>query len=73
MTKFHNIKYQESSTGSIHPIYDIATSKVSRLKTTRNEGDQISRFFNQESEGTVSNILSDKWLSDCGEVGDKEI
>ena len=30
-------------------------------------------FFNQESEGTVSYILSVKWLSSCSEVGGHEV
>ena len=65
----------KSSIGPSHPISEIATSHVCRLKKTRKEGDQKSHvfLFNQESEGTVSYILSVKWLSDCSEVGDHEI
>ena len=44
----------ESSIGPSHPISEIATSHVCRLKKTRNKGDQKSRFFNQKSESTVS-------------------
>ena len=42
---------------------------------TKNDGDRKSHvFFNQESEGTVSYIVSVKWLSGwSSEVGDYEI
>ena len=62
------------SIGPSRPISEIATSHVYKLnKKTRNEGDLKSRFFNQESEVTVSYILIAKWLSGCSEVGDHEI
>ena len=35
----------ESSIGPSHPISEIATSHVCRLKKTRNEGDQKLRVF----------------------------
>ena len=44
----------KSIIGPSQPISEIVTSHVCRLKKTRNEGDQKSHFFNQESEGTVS-------------------
>ena len=59
-----------SSIGPSHPISEIGTSHIYRLKKTRNEGDQKLCFFNQESEGTVLYILSIKWLSGCSQVGD---
>ena len=61
------------SIGPSHPISEIATSHVYKLKKTRNKGDLKSCFFNQESEVTVSYILIAKWLSGCSEVGDHEI
>ena len=39
----------------------------------RNEGDRKSRVFNQESKGTVTYILSVKWLSGYSEVRDHKI
>ena len=61
----------ESSIGPSHPISEIATSHVCRLKKTRN--DQKSVFFNQESEGTVLYILRVKWVNGCIEVEDHKI
>ena len=62
------------SIGPSHPISEIATSHVYRLKKTRNECDLKSRvFFNQDSEDAETYILSVKWLSGCSEVGDHEI
>ena len=62
-----------SSIGPSHPISEIGTSHIYRLKKTRNKGDQKCVFFNQESEDTVLYILSVKWLRGCSEVGDHEM
>ena len=53
--------------GPSHPISEIATSRVCRLKNTRNKGDLKKFFFNQVSEGKMSDILSViiKWLGGC--------
>ena len=61
------------SIGPSHPISEIATSHVYRLKKTRNEGDLKFCFFNQESEDPVPYILSVKWFSGCSELGDHKI
>ena len=60
-----------TSIGSSHPVSEIATSHVYRLKKTRNEGDLKSRVFLIKRVRT--HILSVKWLSSCSEVGDHEI
>ena len=64
-----------SSIGPNHPISEIATSHVYRLKKTRNESDRakIANFLNQKSENTLLDILCVKWLSGCSKVGDHEI
>ena len=63
-----------SSIGSSHPISEIETSHIYRLKKTRNEGDlKLHVFFNQESEDTVLYILSVRGLSGCSKVGNHEM
>ena len=42
-----------SSIASNHSISEMATSHICRLKKIREEGDQKSRFSNQEGEGNV--------------------
>ena len=61
------------SIGPSHPISEIATSHIYRLKKTRNEGDLKPRVFLIKKVRTVPYISSVKWLSDCSEVGDHEI
>ena len=59
--------------GPSHPISEIMTSHVYRLKKkTRNEGDQKMCFVVKRVR-IQRHILSVKWLSGCSEVGDHEI
>ena len=61
------------SIGPSHPISEIATSHVYRLKKTRNEGDLKSHIFLFKRVRTQYYILSVKWLSGYSEVRDHEI